>query len=119
MYFFDTYAIIEINKGNNAYEEFAGMQVVASILNLGELYQVYLREQGKETADKWFATFTAELLEITPEVMIKAVYFRFLNKKKNLSLPDAIGYVLALKHRLKFLTGDKEFKGLPNVEFVK
>ena len=70
-------------------------------MNLGELYGIFLRERGKEAADNWFAKFSAELLEITPEIMIKAVYFRFLNNKKNISLTDSIGYMLALKHKIK------------------
>ena len=119
MYFYDTYAFMETGKGNPAYGPFENQLFVTSILNIGELYGIFLREHGKEEADRWFAIFTAELLEITPEVMIKAVYFRFLNKKKNISLADSIGYILSLKHKLKFLTGDKEFKNLPNVEFVK
>ena len=119
MYFYDTYAVMELGKGNPQYKPFENQPFVMSVMNVGELYQISLREQGKEAADKWFTTFTAELLEITPEIMVKAVYFRFLNKKKNISLTDAVGYILALKHKLKFLTGDKEFRNLPNVEFIK
>ena len=119
MHFYDTYAFMEMGKGNPAYTPFENQPFITSVMNVGELYVIFLREEGKEAADKWFVTFTAELLEITPEVMMRAVYFRFLNKKKNISLTDAIGYILAIKHMLKFLTGDREFKDLPNVEFVK
>ena len=119
MYFFDTYAFMELGTGNPSYKPFETQPFITSVMNLGELYGIFLREGGKEAADNWFAKFSAELLEITPEIMIKAVYFRFLNNKKNISLTDAVGYVLSLKHKLKFLTGDKEFQNLPNVEFVK
>ena len=39
--------------------------------------------------------------------------------KKKLSTPDSFGYITAQKYGLKFLTGDKQFKGMNGVEFVK
>lgn len=52
-------------------------------------------------------------------VIIAANKFRFRNKSKELSTADCVGYAYALKNGLTFLTGDKEFEGLLNVEFVK
>ena len=118
-YFSDSYAIIALAEGSQSYNKFQGMQIVTSILNIGEIYQIILRKHGKETADNWFKEINFELLEITPEIIINAIYFRHINKKKNLSLTDAVGYTLSLKHNLKFLTGDKQFKELPNIEYVK
>ena len=40
-------------------------------------------------------------------------------KGSSYSHVDCIGYILARKFNVKFLTGDREFKGLENVEFVK
>ena len=40
-------------------------------------------------------------------------------KNKQRSIPDVMGYIIAKKYNAKFLTGDKEFKDVPNVEFVK
>lgn len=40
-------------------------------------------------------------------------------KNKNLSYTDCIGYIFAIKNNLKFLTGDKKFNDMPNVEFVQ
>jgi len=37
----------------------------------------------------------------------------------NLSYADALGYSLSRKLRVKFLTGDSAFKGLPNVEYLE
>jgi len=45
--------------------------------------------------------------------------FRALNKKRNLSYVDCIGYIIAKQRNIKFLTGDKEFEYMENVEFVK
>ncbi len=119
MYFFDTYAIIELLENNPDYERFENFRVIASVMNIGEIYNIILRDIGKERADEWFNSCNFELLEITPDIMIKSVYFRHLNRKKNISSTDAVGYFLSLKHKLKFLTGDRQFKNMPNVEFVK
>ncbi len=45
--------------------------------------------------------------------------FRLKWKDRKVSIPDCIGYVMAKNLDIKFLTGDKEFEGLDNVEFVK
>ena len=34
-------------------------------------------------------------------------------------MTDCIGYIMAKKLNIKFLTGDKEFENFLNVEFVK
>jgi|SRR3989344_376923 len=119
MLFFDTYAILEIIRGSKAYERFAEFTIKTSILNLAEIYYILLNKYSKQTADYWYKKFNFDLVAITQDTVKKAAYFRFLNKKKNLSLIDCVGYVLALEHGLKFLTGDKQFKGMRDVEFVK
>ena len=106
-------------KRNTNYERFKDFNIITSVMNIGEIYNIILREKGKKTADEWFESFSFELLEISPEIMIKSVYFRHINKDKNISSTDAVGYILSLKHNFKFLTGDKQFENLPNVEFVK
>lgn len=106
-------------KRNSNYEMFRDFKIVTSVMNIGEIYNIILREKGKNEADEWFGNTNFELLEISPEIIIKSVYFRHINKKKNISSTDAVGYILSLTHKLKFLTGDKEFQNMRNVEFVK
>ena len=119
IYFFDSYAIMELAESSPPYDKYQGIEITTSVLNMGEIYQIILRKHGKESADNWFKKINFKLLEITQEIIIEAVYFRHLNKKNDFSLPDAVGYKLSLKHNLKFLTGDRQFENLPNVEFVK
>lgn len=38
---------------------------------------------------------------------------------KKLSLVDALGYSYSIKLGIKFLTGDREFSGMENVEYAK
>jgi predicted nucleic acid-binding protein len=40
-------------------------------------------------------------------------------KIKGLSYVDCLGYIVALKNGVFFVTGDEGFKDLPNVEFIK
>ena len=49
----------------------------------------------------------------------ESIKFRKEQKKKDLSYTDCIGYIYAARNNMKFLTGDKEFEGMKNVEFVK
>lgn len=118
-FFFDTYAMVELAESNPSYDKYREIEVITGVLNIGEIYQLILRKKGKEAADDWFKNINFNLLEITPEIITEAVYFRHSNKKSNFSLPDAVGYKLSLKHNLKFLTGDRQFEDLSNVEFVK
>lgn len=118
-HFFDTYAILALAKNYPSYDTYRNVEIVTSVLNVGEIYQIILRNEDKEAADNWFKKINFTLLEITPEIIVEAVYFRHLNKKYDVSLQDAAGYTLSIKHQLKFLTGDKQFEKMPNVEFVK
>ncbi len=119
MYFFDTYALFEIAEKNEKYKKYNTFPLVVSVLNIAELYGTVLRELGEEKADEFYGKFVFQVVEITPEVIIEAVKFRCKNRKEDVSLPDAVGYLLAKKHKLKFLTGDKFFENKDNVEFVK
>lgn len=119
MYFFDTYALFEFVIGNESYEPYFDGKIYCTFLNLFELHQALLREFNKKTADYWIKNFDYVSLEITNEDIINASDFRWANKKRDLSSADCIGYVLAKRNKLKFLTGDKEFEPFENVEFVK
>lgn len=70
-------------------------------------------------ANNIFDKFKKCVIDLDYETLQSAVKFRKEHKKKNLSYADCIGYTFALKNNLKFLTGDKEFKVMDNVEFVK
>jgi uncharacterized protein len=118
-YFFDTYAIIEIINGNPGYAKYSTEEVIITIFNLVEIYWVALREYAEREADEIYEKYRESAEEINDETLKEAIKFRKKNKKKDLSYADCIGYIYALEHDMVFLTGDKEFEGLKNVEFVK
>ncbi len=118
-YFYDSYAIIEILERNKNYLKFSNNIITTNVLDLFEVYYYLLKKHNKITADYWAKKLNFDFLEITPIVSIKASEFKFDNKKEKLSLVDCIGYILALKNNIKFLTGDSKFKNKKNVEFAK
>lgn len=118
-YFFDTYPVIEILNDNPNFESFREVPVIFTIFNLAELYYSVLNNWGEEKANVIFESYKDAVVEIDDESLKEAMKFRKENKKKDVSYTDCIGYIYAKRNHLKFLTGDKEFENMPNVEFVK
>ena len=118
-YFFDSYALVELTKGNPKYIPYIEAQIVISIFNLVELtYSVFV-DNGKEIATNTCKKFRECVQDIDEETIIEAVQFRKEHKKQNLSYADCIGYLCAKKQKIPFLTGDEQFRYFENVEFVK
>jgi len=118
-YFFDTYAIVEILDGNINYEPYKNFETTISFINLAEIYYHSLLEYTPEKAEEIYDTYKKAVVEIDDKTLKEAMKFRKLNKKIKLSYADCIGYIYAKRHKMVFLTGDKEFAQMDNVEFVK
>lgn len=122
-FFADTYAIIEILKGNENYKPYADLKLVTTEFNLLELSYALVRDYGKSKALEILSDVrdSLEIVGVKDEDFVNASELRLESKRKgrNLSLVDCLGYVVAKRLNVKFLTGDEEFKDLENVEFVK
>lgn len=121
-FFFDTYALYEIIRGNPRYKKFSsGVAMVTTRLNLMELcYGLLLKLNcDKKTVEDYYNEFLDYAIEIDDSTIKKAIYFKYENRKKDLSYVDCIGYVIAIERGIKFLTGDEQFKSFQRVEFVK
>lgn len=118
-YFLDTYAMIEIVCGNTKYKKYINERVFTTLYNLYEFYFVLLKDFNENVAEKYFYYFRKKTIDINDEHVFKAARFKLDNIKKRLSYVDCLGYIIAKDMNIKFLTGDKEFEGLDNVEFVK
>ncbi len=116
-YFFDTYAFFEIIRGSPEYAKYADAQAITTMFNLAELNYNLKKEKGKKTADAYTDKYRHFLVAVTLEDIKEAMDLKV--KKKSLSIPDAVGYTLARKYGIKFLTGDEDFRDMPGVEFVK
>jgi len=118
-YFFDSYAVMETLKGNKDYDRFRDAEIVLTKLNLFEIYHNILRQFNEELADEVFNKYSSFIIDFDEAVIKEAAKLRVKNIKRNISMTDCIGYILAKSIGIKFLTGDKEFFGMENVEFVK
>ena len=119
IYFFDSYAIIEILKENPNYEPYKDKIVTITLFNLAEIYYHILDKVDIEKADEVYNKYKESVVEIDDETLKEAIKFRKEHKKQDLSYTDSIGYIYAKRNSMKFLTGDKEFQALDNVEFIK
>ena len=118
-YFFDSYAVIEIIKANQNYAKYLEVEGVVTIFNLAEIYFFAINNLNNISANIIYDTYKKNMMDVEEETLKEAIIFRKENKKRGLSYADCIGYMYALKNNMTFLTGDKEFEGLKNVEFVK
>lgn len=116
-YFFDTYALVAIIKNNSNYVKYIDDKVTITIFNLVELYYIVLKDFNEEKAVLIYKKFKDCVNDLDDDIIYAAMKLKL--KHKNLSYSDCIGYCFALKNNLNFLTGDKEFKDLSNVEYVK
>lgn len=118
-YFWDSYAVIELLDGNKNYAKYSRESVTITIFNLAEIYWSALNEYSEEEAGEIYDKYKDAVVELDDETLKEAVKFRKLHKKRDISYTDSIGYIYAKRNGLKFLTGDRQFEGMENVEFAK
>ena len=119
VYFFDTYALFEIIEGSKDYAKYVNANLILSKLNLFELYYGLLKNLDEKTALLMLNKYSEFAIDFDKSIIEHAAKFRLLHKKSKLSMTDCIGYTLARSLGIRFLTGDKEFENMPEVEFVK
>ncbi len=117
VYFFDAYALIEILKQNPVYKPFANIKFVTTRLNLFEVYHKLLTDHGKETADPFLENYYPYARPLDRKTLRAAAHLKL--RKKKLTVNDCIGYALAQRLSIPFLTGDSTFQGMEGVEYVK
>lgn len=118
-YFFDSYALIEIIKGNPQYINYIECAVTITELNLIEVVYSVFKDFGEAKAKEIYGLFSECVQEIDWEIMLEALKFRQKHKKMHLSYADCVGYAFAKGKGFRFLTGDEDFRFMDNVEFVK
>ncbi len=116
-YFFDTYAFFEIINGNPNYKKYVESIIITSIFNLAELDYNLKKEMTKENADLYTKEYYPNLVDVTLEDLYQATDLK--SKNRQLSIPEVIGYTIAKRLKIKFLTGDEGFEKMDNVEYVK
>lgn len=119
-YFYDSYAVLAYLSDHPRYrayfEEYTG---VLTKLNLLEICYRILSLHGVRAARRVIIAFSRYQIDFTPNDILGSMKLRSALQRRGLdvSYADALGYYLASKLKIRFLTGDKAFSGLTNVEF--
>lgn len=119
MHCLDTYALIEIFKGNPRFTPLFDDPFIITTWTFVEFYKTLLRDYGAEMAMPWIQRVKQHSFDVDIELLIQAVQFHFQHRKENLSLFDAIGYTYSLHSHFLFVTGDKAFKDREGVLFLQ
>ncbi|HLC46294.1 MAG TPA: PIN domain-containing protein [Candidatus Nanoarchaeia archaeon] len=119
MYCLDTYALWEIQLGNQKYSRFLTEEFIITDWTAAEFYRTLLREHDIKTADYWFRKLRPYCRQVPVEILIKAILFQAENSKNRISLFDCVGYMFSKENRMVFVTGDKEFEKRPGVAYIK
>ncbi len=120
-YFYDSYAVMAYLSDNQNYKSyFEENDGFLTKLNLLEIYYRTLEVHGSTAASQVITVFSKYVVDFQQSDIEGSMALRLKLKKngRNISYADALGYFFSLKANVKFLTGDKWFKGLENVEFV-
>ena len=117
-YFFDTYAIIEVIRGNDKYSSYLDDEIVINNFIFAELCYILYRDKDKVVREH-LREYSKYINSVNPEWIEEAMKFRIEWKDRNVSVTDCIGYIMAKRIGIPFLTGDKDFECMENVEFVR
>lgn len=119
MYFFDTYGLWELVKKNPNYARYAQTEIVCTVFNIYEFYATLRREFDKEDAKRVVSALKDCIVEVSVENVMGAVEMKKRLNRTGMSFIDCLGYLKAKELGIPFLTGDREFERMDNVEFVK
>lgn len=115
---YDTYALIEILRKNPNYEPYTEHNVIINDFIYAE-YCYSLVKDSINNLEEYTEELISSIIHVDLKTIEEAMKFRYEHKHKKLSTTDCVSYLMAKKLGVKFLTGDKEFEHLENVEFVK
>ena len=121
-FFADSYALIEMLKGNENYRSFQSERLITTEFNICEVGFAVCRNypanapQILKTVRK-MVTLTATINEDYCSGAARRKEASGLGKK--LSTIDCVGYSAANRLKIPFLTGDREFADMNNVQFIR
>jgi len=115
----DTYALVEIHDENPRFLPFLEKDFIIPSLTMAEFYGIIFRRYNEQTANYLLKKFQPFIMEVSFDIILKSVKYRCLNKIRNISFFDAVGYTFAKENNMTFVTGDQAFKDIGGVEFIK
>lgn len=121
-FFYDSYAVLAFTSGRPAYKEyFEQHDGVLTKLNLLEVFYRSLEEYNFKVASDIVESFSKYLIDFGLEDIKGSMRLRLELKHqgRDVSYADALGYFLSRRMGIKFLTGDRTFRGLSGVEYAE
>ncbi|MDE1862640.1 MAG: hypothetical protein KGI33_06985 [Thaumarchaeota archaeon] len=121
-FFYDSYAVLAFTSGNTAYRKyFEEDDGILTNLNLLEVFYRTLEQFGPKAASEILGTFAKYAVDFGLDEMEGSMKMRLELKQSghDVSYADSLGYYMARKLGIKFLTGDKTFQGLRGVEYLR
>lgn len=112
MYFLDTHAMLEMLNGRAPFMQFLPGGCT-NHFNLLELHVGACRIKGEDEADAKLRRLQSKAIPVEADDVLAAS--RIKRTIRGSSYADALGYAMAQRRRIPFVTGDKTFKGLPGV----
>ena len=121
-YFADSYALIEMLKGNENYRSFQSERLITTEFNICEVGFAVCRNYPEKAPQvlktvRKMVTLTATSNEDYCSGAARKKEASGQGKK--LSTIDCVGYSVANRLKIPFLTGDREFADMGNVQFVR
>lgn len=116
-HFFDAYALIRFHWGHPSYQRFEDVPIITERTHLYEFARAVLKTDGGKAVLPALARLNANRLDPSDEDLLEASKLRA--RIVRLSGADALGYVLAQREGLLFLTDDHAFRKMPGVEFIE
>lgn len=122
--FYDSYAVLAYISGEKAFARYfddARSFGALTKLNLMEIYFRTAKLHGHKAARQVIDRFSRYLVDFDIDDIASSMKLReeLMKKRKDISYVDALGYHLARKMKIAFVTGDRHFKDMDNVTFVK
>jgi predicted nucleic acid-binding protein len=121
-YFADSYALIEMLKGNENYRSFESERLITTEFNICEAGFAICRNYPTKASPVLKTVRKMVTLQATREEDYCSGAARrkeASGQGKKLSTIDCVGYSVANRLNIPFLTGDREFADMDNVQFVR
>lgn len=92
-------------------------EAAVSVINLAEIYHWFLRSQGVAKAEeaRGIIRVRCTVLPVTEEIALEAAKLRH---ERKWGLGDCLVYATAQTTGARLLTGDPDFRGAADVEFL-
>ena len=121
-FFADSYAVIELLKGNENYRPYNDGYLITTEFNICEVAFAVCRDYPDKTQKVMALVRKIVTLEPTSDEDYcwgAAMRRTTTTAGKKLSTIDCVGYSVAHRLEIPFLTGDREFEDIEGVEFVQ